>query len=157
MWYSDDVRITLPILGRGRIREKKQDYLTTEAQMKRITISIPPEDLEKIEQLAQQKGLILSECLRMLIRIGFTVEEAAAEKNPGERPPFLSVEEQLLLWKTQLDWQQETRLLVRHLVDTLTQAPLKDRDALLEDAQQKACAVVQNLLLPIQPLKNPIR
>ena len=29
--------------------------------------------------------------------------------------------------------------------------PLKDRDALLEDAQQKAHAVVQNLLSPIHP------
>jgi hypothetical protein len=125
--------------------------------MKRITISIPPEDLEKIERLAQQKGLILSECLRMLIRIGFTVEEAAAEKNPGERLSFLSVDEQILLWKTQLAWQQETRLLVRHLVDTLTQAPLKDRDTLLEDVQQKAHSVVQNLLQLIQSFENPIR
>ncbi len=120
-----------------------------EAKMKRITISIPPEDLEKIERLAQQKGLILSECLRMLIRIGFTVEEAAAEKNYPERPSFLSVDEQILLWKTQLAWQQETRLLVRHLVDTLTQASLKDRDALLEDAQQKSQNRVEGLLKQI--------
>ncbi len=114
--------------------------------MKRITISIPPEDLEKIEQLAQQKGLILSQCLRMLIRIGFTVEEAAAEKNPGEGSPFLSADEQILLWKAQLTWQQEIRLLVRHLVDTLTQASLKDRDVLLEDAKQKAQNLVGTLL-----------
>jgi hypothetical protein len=122
-----------------------------EAKMKRITISIPPEDLEKIERLAQQKGLILSECLRMLIRIGFTVEEAAAEKNYPERPSFLSVEEQILLWKTQLAWQQEIRLLVKHLVDTLTQASLKDRDALLEDAKQKAQSFVETLLGQITP------
>ncbi|MBS0349753.1 MAG: hypothetical protein JSR33_00960 [Proteobacteria bacterium] len=125
--------------------------------MKRITISIPPEDLEKIERLAQQKGLILSECLRMLIRTGFTVEEAAVEKNPGERPLYLSVEEQRLLWQTQLGWQQEICLLVRHLVDTLTQAPLKDRDALIEDAQQKASSVVQTLLKSIQPFESPTR
>ena len=117
--------------------------------MKRITISIPPEELEKIERLAQQKGLILSECFRMLIRIGFTVEEAAAEKNQDGRSPFLSVEEQILLWQTQLAWQQETLLLARHLVDTLTQAPMKDRDALMTDAQEKAQAQVRALLQPL--------
>lgn len=125
--------------------------------MRRITISIPPEDLEKIERLAQQKGLILSECLRMLIRIGFTVEEAAAEKNHSERPPFLSIEKQILLWKTQLTWQQETRLLVRHLVDTLTQASLKDRDTLLEDAKQKASTAAQNLLQKLHLSADPAR
>lgn len=114
--------------------------------MKRITISIPPEDLEKIERLAQQKGLILSECLRMLIRIGFAVEEAATEENSNKRSQFLNVDEQILLWETQLTWQQETRLLVRHLVDTLIQASLKDRDALLEDAKQKAQSLVGTLM-----------
>lgn len=119
--------------------------------MKRITISIPPEDLEKIERLAQQKGLILSECLRMLIRIGFAVEEAATEENGGKRSKFLSVDEQILLWKTQLTWQQETRLLLRHLFDTLIQASLKDRDTLLEDAQQKAQNLVETFLKQINP------
>lgn len=117
--------------------------------MKRITISIPPEDLEKTERLAQQKGLILSECLRMLIRIGLTIEEAAAEKNQSERPTFLTTDEQILLWKTQLTWQQETRLLVRHLVDTLTQASLTDRNVLLNDAQQKAESRIEALLQQI--------
>ena len=121
-----------------------------EVKMKRITISIPPEDLEKIERLAQQKGLILSECLRMLIHIGFTVEEAVSEKNQGERPPFLSMDEQILLWKTQLAWQLETCLLVRHLVDTLTQASLKERNSLLNEAKEKAQVQIHAFLQPLQ-------
>ena len=50
----------------------------------------------------------------------------------------------------QLSWQQETRLLVKHLVDILTQAPMKDRDTLMADAQEKAQARVQALLQPLQ-------
>lgn len=50
------------------------------------------------------------------------MEEATAEKDPSERSPFLSMDEQILLWKTQLTWQQEICLLVRHLTDTLIQA-----------------------------------
>jgi len=123
-----------------------------ETKMRRITISIPSPDLEKIERLASQKGLVLSECLRMLIRIGFTVEEAALEKTGDEHQKFLSVDEQILLWKTQLAWQLETRLLVRHLVDTLTQAGLERRNELFEEAKQKALNQVQALL---QQFSNP--
>ena len=76
-----------------------------ETNMRRITISIPPADLEKIEQYASQKALILSEYLRLLIRIGLTVEEAAMQKNNGEKTQSLNLDEQTLLWETQLTWR----------------------------------------------------
>ena len=123
-----------------------------ETNMRRITISIPPADLEKVEQYASQKALILSEYLRLLIRIGLTVEEAAMQKNHDEQTQSLSLDEQTLLWETQLTWQLETCLLVRHLADTLTQASLERRNELFEEAKEKAQTHVQTLL---QQLKKP--
>lgn len=60
------------------------------------------------------------------------------------------MDEQILLWKTQLAWQLETCLLVRHLVDTLTQASLKERNSLLNEAKEKAQVQIQTLLKPLE-------
>ena len=117
--------------------------------MKRTSIRITDDDYKKIQAQAEKKSLLLADYLRYLIQLGLKVEEAA-EKNHGERSPFLSIEEHILLWQTQLTWQRETCLLVKHLVDILTQAPMKDRDALMADAQEKAQARVHALLQPLQ-------
>ncbi len=117
--------------------------------MKRTSIRIPDDDYKKIQAQAEKKSLLPADYLRYLIQLGLKVEEAA-EKNHGERSPFLNIEEHILLWQTQLSWQHETCLLVTHLIDILTQASMKDRDALMKDAKEKARAQVHALLQPLQ-------
>lgn len=54
--------------------------------MRRITLSLPVEDLEYIEKLSQQKALSISEYARMLIRQGLNVEKNADSKNTAHLP-----------------------------------------------------------------------
>ena len=83
--------------------------------MRRITISLPDEDLEYIEKYSQKKALSAAEYIRTLVRLGLTIE-----KNRGTTDPLnyaLDLEQQKTLWKTLLAWELETRYLVRHLVE----------------------------------------
>src|SRR5271165_3982638 len=98
--------------------------------MARITISLPDEDLEYIENHAQQKALSASEYTRTLIKLGLTIE-----KNSGAIDPLnyaMDLEQQKLLWKTLLVWELETRYLVRHLVEERTQKNPGQQGGLLE-------------------------
>lgn len=54
--------------------------------MARITISLPDEDLEYIENYAQKKALSTSEYARTLIKLGLTVE-----KNLGATDPSITL------------------------------------------------------------------
>lgn len=111
--------------------------------MRRITISLPDEDLEYIEKCAQKKGLSASEYARTLIKLGLTIE-----KNWGGTDPLnhaLDLDQQKFLWKTLLAWELETRYLVRHLVEERNQKNSEQQE-LLETAKIKAQERVEELL-----------
>ena len=84
--------------------------------MHRIAISLPAADLNEIEKISQQKALSVSEYARMLIHIGLATEKSMVN-NVDFSNPFLNRNQPLLLWKTLLSWELETRFLVRHLAE----------------------------------------
>src|SRR5471030_1121022 len=112
--------------------------------MRRITFRLSQSDFEKIEQLAQQKALDIAEIIRMLVHIGLTVEEAAADNQPNCND-HISPQEQKFLWKTMLTWELESRYLLRHLVDNLIQGHAEHRGELMEETKQQAEAHVNQL------------
>ena len=112
--------------------------------MRRITISLPDEDLEYIEKYSQKKALSAAEYIRTLVRLGLTIE-----KNRGTTDPLnyaLDLEQQKTLWKTLLAWELETRYLVRHLVEEKIQKNSGQQGELLETAKIKAQERVAELL-----------
>lgn len=116
--------------------------------MARITITLPDEDLESIENYAQKKALSAAEYARTLIKLGLTVE-----KNLGTTDPLnhaLDIEQQKFLWKTLLTWELETRYLVRHLVEERNQKNPEQQERLLETAKIKAQERVAELLQSTQ-------
>lgn len=112
--------------------------------MRRITISLPEEDLKYIEKCSQQKALSAAEYIRTLIKLGLTVEKNSGVTDPLNYAPDL--EHQKLLWKTLLVWELETRYLVRHLVEEGIQKNSGQQTALLETAKIKAQERVAELL-----------
>ena len=112
--------------------------------MRRITFRLSQSDFEKVEQLAQQKALDIAEIIRMLVHIGLTVEEAAADNADKDGGP-MNWQEQQFLWKTILTWGLESRYLLRHLVDNLIQGHTNNRAALMEESKQQAEAYVSKL------------
>lgn len=112
--------------------------------MARITISLPDEDLEYIENHAQKKALSASEYARTLIRLGLTIEKDSGATDPLNHT--LDLEQQKFLWKTLLTWELETRYLVRHLVEEGTQKNAGQQEELLETAKIKAQERVAELL-----------
>ncbi len=117
--------------------------------MQRVTISLPEDHLQELEENAATRGMSLAKYLRGLIEQNHrlseakekkihTIDEASATKLPAQTDaPFL---------KYHLEWALESRYLLRYLIDSLAQQSSEKRATVLSTATERAQKLVAELL-----------
>lgn len=117
--------------------------------MQRVTISLPEDLLQELEENATVRGMSLAKYLRELIEQNHQLSEAK-ERKPraiNEAPATkLPAETDVDFLKYHLEWTLESRYLLRYLIDSLEQQSSEKRATVLSTATEKAQKLVAELL-----------
>jgi hypothetical protein len=102
--------------------------------MEQIYVSLDNTTAEALKQEANKRGVPLSQVTREMVQLGWS----------QYNQPDTGQQSDLNLWRQSLNWQLETRLLMRYLLD---QSQIEeDPKALMEYAKTKAQSYVDGLL-----------
>lgn len=116
--------------------------------MKRISISFYDEIYEKLEQRMKKLGSpSVAQSVRELVDMALKIESAAKESNVNtyEDKVIAAINELKKLFKADLNWSLETRLLARFLVDNHESGNGEKRADILEQYKKTATDYVQGL------------
>jgi hypothetical protein len=116
--------------------------------MKRISVGFYDEVCEQLEQIRKEDGLsTLAQCVREMVDLGIRIKAASKnsiEKNTDE-PIITAINELKKLFKNNMSWSLETRLLTRFLVENHTSEEGDKRTDILDQYKKSSIDYIQGL------------
>jgi hypothetical protein len=114
----------------------------------RTTVSFYTEVYQRLEERTKQKGLAsVGQSIRELVDLGLRIEDATKSNDKGAGDELLDAILDLKnLFKNNLNWSLETRLLTRLLVGQQADPTQKISSEILKECQERAQQYVQGLL-----------
>jgi hypothetical protein len=114
----------------------------------RTTVSFYTEVYQRLEERTKQKGLAsVGQSIRELVDLGLRIEDAAKSNDKGAGDELLDAILDLKnLFKSNLNWSLETRLLTRLLVEKQADPTQENSAEILKKCQERAQQYVQGLL-----------
>ena len=116
--------------------------------MKRISIGFYDEVCDQLEQIRNEDGLsTLAQCVREIVDLGIRVRKAAKKSTEtmAEDPVIAAVNELKKLFKSNMNWSLETRLLARFLVENHTSQDGEKRTDILDQYKKSSIDYIQGL------------
>src|ERR1700733_3180230 len=116
--------------------------------MKRISIGFYDEVCEQLKEIMKEEGLpTLAQCIRELVDLALRIKNSAKNSNAKNDETNLlnAVSELKNLFKNNMSWSLETRLLTRFLVENHVSGNGEKRIDILEKYQKSAVDYVQGL------------
>jgi hypothetical protein len=116
--------------------------------MKRISIGFYDEVCDQLEQIRKEDGLsTLAQCVREMVDLAIRIRTASKKSTEkmADDPVIAAVNELKKLFKSNMNWSLETRLLARFLVENHTSGDGEKRTDILDQYKKSSIDYIQGL------------